>query len=606
MAAAAPPYAEPVVSDDEIQAALDEVNALPADSEVPTESSSPPPDPPSPPPPPGASAETVVADEPGQDVKGAGESWCSRMALEHGVVPRHSWGTLPAVFQLRWAQQDCDREIGGVSSSDNAADDEPVDEPTAALPRRRRRRRRRRSADDPAQTSLQGLKAAARSRNARGADGERGIDTSNAAAECARLRKVHDVRPGTSWGTLTQAGQRQWRILQCDKEDPELQRTRQVEATYLNEYATRLRDALTSRPAARRIVRPKAASAPKLPVVSVCVCTTSRHTEATQLDQLALFSIMLPSLRDTLLRAARDGTAVHHGGALSSLGDQLQSWFSSELSATAAGTATAATAADADAAAAGGDGAVVGGEQVNTPWSTNITTTPTVAAGAAAQPSSAAGSPGAGGFEYWLYVLFDAGDTFFDTPAREAEVRDWITHALVTPLQAASVTLRFALLRFENVLRKPGPAFNFMMAAASEDGAEYLYRVNDDTEFLGAGWASQAVSALQSFDPPNVGIIGPVCHEGNTAILTHDFVHRTHLQIFEHYYPPIFSDWWMDDWITHVYGPSRTRRGPFVVRHRIGHQGTRYEVDQTHQNRLQTELQSGKQRIERWLLKSAA
>ena len=134
MAAAAPPYAEPVVSDDEIQAALDEVNALSADSEVPTESSSPPPDPPSPPPPPGASAETVVADEPGQDVKGAGESWCSRMALEHGVVPRHSWGTLPAVFQLRWAQQDCDREIGGVSSSDNAADDEPVDEPTAALP----------------------------------------------------------------------------------------------------------------------------------------------------------------------------------------------------------------------------------------------------------------------------------------------------------------------------------------------------------------------------------------------------------------------------------------------------------------------------------------
>ena len=130
--------------------------------------------------------------------------------------------------------------------------------------------------------------------------------------------------------------------------------------------------------------------------------------------------------------------------------------------------------------------------------------------------------------------------------AREAEVRDWITHALVTPLQAAGVTLRFALLRFENVLRKPGPAFNFMMAAASEDGAEYLYRVNDDTEFLGAGWASQAVSALQSFDLPNVGIVGPVCHEGNTAILTHDLVHRTHLQIFEHYYPPILSDWCTD------------------------------------------------------------
>ena len=42
----------------------------------------------------------------------------------------------------------------------------------------------------------------------------------------------------------------------------------------------------------------------KKTVVSVCVCTTSRHTEATRLGQLALFSIMLPSLRDTLRRGA--------------------------------------------------------------------------------------------------------------------------------------------------------------------------------------------------------------------------------------------------------------------------------------------------------------
>ena len=35
-------------------------------------------------------------------------------------------------------------------------------------------------------------------------------------------------------------------------------------------------------------------------------------------------------------------------------------------------------------------------------------------------------------------------------------------------------------------------------------------------------------------------------------ILTHDFTHRTHMLIFEHYYPPVFSDWWMDDWISKV------------------------------------------------------
>ena len=100
--------------------------------------------------------------------------------------------------------------------------------------------------------------------------------------------------------------------------------------------------------------------------------------------------------------------------------------------------------------------------------------------------------------------------------------------------------------------------------------------------------------------------MGPVCHEGNTRILTHDLVHRTHLDIFEHYYPPIFSDWWMDDWITHVYGPGRTRRGPFQVHHRIGHQGTRYEVDQSHEQKLQSELQAGRMTIERWLLQRDA
>jgi len=57
---------------------------------------------------------------------------------------------------------------------------------------------------------------------------------------------------------------------------------------------------------------------------------------------------------------------------------------------------------------------------------------------------------------------------------------------LVAPLRAAGITSRHALLRFPNPLRKPGPVFNFMMAAAAEDGAEYLYRVNDDTEYLSA------------------------------------------------------------------------------------------------------------------------
>ena len=79
---------------------------------------------------------------------------------------------------------------------------------------------------------------------------------------------------------------------------------------------------------------------------------------------------------------------------------------------------------------------------------------------------------------------------------------------------------------------------------------------------------------------------------------TLDVVHRTHLEIFDYYYPPILSDWWMDDWITHVYGTRRFTKGPFSVRHHTGAHGQRYAVDNAHKAALRGELQRGRQRWE--------
>ena len=37
----------------------------------------------------------------------------------------------------------------------------------------------------------------------------------------------------------------------------------------------------------------------------------------------------------------------------------------------------------------------------------------------------------------------------------------------------------------------------------------------------------------------NVGAVGPACRQGNRRILTHDFTHKTHMEIFGgQYYPP--------------------------------------------------------------------
>lgn len=120
---------------------------------------------------------------------------------------------------------------------------------------------------------------------------------------------------------------------------------------------------------------------------------------------------------------------------------------------------------------------------------------------------------------------------------------------------------------------------NTLVHHAYQQGAEYIVRVNDDTEFISKGWLTNAVKVLQSYSPPNVGVVGPVCRQGNTDILTHDMVHRTHMQIFETYWPPYFVNWYGDTWITDVYkGVQRLTVLPtWKVNHNTNRHGTRYK-----------------------------
>jgi len=144
--------------------------------------------------------------------------------------------------------------------------------------------------------------------------------------------------------------------------------------------------------------------------------------------------------------------------------------------------------------------------------------------------------------------------------------------------------------------------FNEMMRRAYFDGAEYLLRVNDDTEFVSQGWIELGVGALAAFKPKNVGVVGPTCHEGNTGILTHDMVHRTHLQIFPTYYPSVFSAWWIDDWITKVYEPGRSIKiARWIVKHHTGRHGTRYAVQHHEGSKLDDELEKGRNVLKQWI-----
>lgn len=151
-------------------------------------------------------------------------------------------------------------------------------------------------------------------------------------------------------------------------------------------------------------------------------------------------------------------------------------------------------------------------------------------------------------------------------------------------------------------MQKPGPVFIEMARAAYHANADYFFRINDDTE-LTANWAKVFVDALHTLPPP-YGVVGPYCSTGNIAILEHDFVHRTHMEVFNlTYYPRELPDWWMDTWISFVYGKTRSFKALKVpVVHARPH-GRRYEIDFKYRRQIPTLLVRGREMIRDWMVK---
>ena len=127
----------------------------------------------------------------------------------------------------------------------------------------------------------------------------------------------------------------------------------------------------------------------------------------------------------------------------------------------------------------------------------------------------------------------------------------WWKSNVEDPMARNNINIKLHLVSVFNKSNKPGPVFNEVARTAYHSGADYFFRVNDDTE-LTVNWANQFVRALQSLTPYTVGVVGPYCTV-NSGILAHDFVSRMHMEIFDMvYYPTEFTDWYMDDWISHV------------------------------------------------------
>ena len=179
-------------------------------------------------------------------------------------------------------------------------------------------------------------------------------------------------------------------------------------------------------------------------------------------------------------------------------------------------------------------------------------------------------------YSYHFYITYD----FNDGCLSEINCSTWFREEFEKRIAECKTKMQhvdFDMIMWSvNYSGKPAWAQNdALMVAYLEGKCTYYYRVNDDTLFTTKGWTEQMIAALKNMSPKNVGVTGPRHKGGNTAILTYDFVHTSHIDAFGYYYPRIFGAWYNDGWITKVYSEGHIRKLMSVhVKHKV--QQTRY------------------------------
>ena len=180
-------------------------------------------------------------------------------------------------------------------------------------------------------------------------------------------------------------------------------------------------------------------------------------------------------------------------------------------------------------------------------------------------------------FNYTFFIGYDFDDRFlsrFENRNTFIEIFDSIRKQRCT--RDFEVHLQFVRC---NHTGKPARAQNDALMAGYFAGMDYLYMVNDDTLMQTNDWTPRFIHELAKFSPPNVGLVGPTHSGGSTKLLTYNFVHRTHVDIFKCFYPRNFTDWWADRWISEIYKPNNVLKVPEVKLNHSMVLGRRYQVN---------------------------
>lgn len=200
---------------------------------------------------------------------------------------------------------------------------------------------------------------------------------------------------------------------------------------------------------------------------------------------------------------------------------------------------------------------------------------------------------------YTIYVGYDFDDPFLKNNDNVEKFEKKFRLNLRDDCFKFKISLKIKKFQYRG---KPSWVQNDLMMDAYKDENEYFFKVHDDIILRTSRWTEIFISQLQSYNPKNLGVVGPYVEDKgiNSNIILFEFVHKTHFQIFGLDYPKTFRGWFADDWISHVYQNDNSYTIKNVI---VNHKytDTRYDKVEKSANVLDHRLPFDKRKIQNFV-----
>lgn len=198
-------------------------------------------------------------------------------------------------------------------------------------------------------------------------------------------------------------------------------------------------------------------------------------------------------------------------------------------------------------------------------------------------------------YDYNFYLGCDQGDVYYDNAQRMSEFS-----SIFRSVAANYPRVRLAqFMSLQGTQSAPCYAWNQLFLKAYQDNNDYFYQIGDDCEFVTSGWSSEFINALRTHKN-ELGVAGPL-DINNKLLMTQSFVSRTHMLVFDTYYPRFFRNWFCDNWMVCVYQDLGLCH--WLQQHKIQNkkQPERYSIHNVSKAEFRTEVENGKIKLIGWM-----